>query len=130
MTNKCNITIFCSILRRVETSTIVPAPDSEAYARYEDIDYYTIWLTPVIPCKKILSFVDNMLTNRRFQIVMRDNKSRWRISNDGLPQGSILAPTLFNCYIHDLPITSSSGVRRIRWWWRVTMSIIKTFIYY
>jgi len=76
--------------------------------------YDTVWrhgllykLANVISCKKILTLVENMLTNRRFQVFMGDKKSRWRISSDGLPQSSVLAPTLFNLYIHDLPITSS-----------------------
>lgn len=54
--------------------------------------YDTVWrhgllykLANVIPCKKILTLIENMLSNRRFQVFMGDKKSRWRISNDGLP---------------------------------------------
>ncbi|VVC39079.1 Reverse transcriptase domain, partial [Cinara cedri] len=78
------------------------------------VAYDTVWrhgllykLANVIPCKNILTFVENMLTNRRFQVFMRDKKSRWRISNPIRTPNTPNTPTLFNLYIHDLPITPS-----------------------
>lgn len=42
-----------------------------------------------------------MLTIRRYQVLMGRKGSKWCTTNNGLPQESVLTPTLFNLYLHD-----------------------------
>ena len=48
--------------------------------------------------------IRGVLSNRRFFVQLNDNKSRWRSQKHGLPQGSVLAPLLFNGYTNDQPL--------------------------
>ena len=48
--------------------------------------------------------IRTMLESRRFFVVLNGKKSRWRRQRNGLPQGSLLAPMLFNIYTTVQPI--------------------------
>lgn len=80
--------------------------------------YDTVWregllfkFAKIIPCQKLMFLLNNMLCNRRFRVFLNGKASRWRMLNNGLPQGSVLAPILFNLYIHDIPDTISRKIQ-------------------
>ena len=77
--------------------------------------YDTVWhrgltckLLRFLPDKHMVRMIMELVRNRSFALTTGDSKrSRLRRLKNGVPQGSVLAPLLFNIYVYDLPSTVS-----------------------
>ena len=74
-------------------------------AAYDTVNHRCL-LSKILAITRDISLtelIESMLENRMFYVELGGKRSRWRRLKNGLPQGSVLAPLLFNIYTNDQP---------------------------
>lgn len=76
--------------------------------------YDTVWtrglflkIAKIIRCKATILLLEKMISNRKFRVTHGGKTSRYKILQNGLPQGAVLSPMLFNIYTADMTDTMS-----------------------
>ena len=69
-------------------------------AAYDTVNHIIIIykLYNMIQDSPLCRVTQNMLSSMRFYVELNNDRSRWRKQKNGLPQGSVLFPILFNIY--------------------------------
>ena len=79
-------------------------------AAYDTVNHRLL-LKKILELTKDLALTDligALLKDRRFFVVLNNKQSRWRQQRNGLPQGSVLAPLLYNIYTNDQPMDQNT----------------------
>ena len=59
---------------------------------------------------KLLAWVRNFLVGRKQKVVLNNHESEWSSVLSGVPQGSVLGPSLLNIYVSDMPSIVNSPI--------------------
>jgi len=58
----------------------------------------------------LLEWIRNFLVGRKQKVVLNNNESELSEVVNGVLQGSVLGPILFNIYVSDMPLTVNSPI--------------------
>ena len=59
---------------------------------------------------QLTKLIRTMLSNRRFKVELNGKQSSGRNQRNGLPQGSVLSPLLFNVCTNDQPLPVATNI--------------------
>ena len=62
---------------------------------------------------QVVQWVQDFLSDRKMRVLVNGSFSAWLEVKSGIPQGSVLGPTLFTIYVNDLPPLLSSPSRML-----------------
>ena len=68
--------------------------------------------------------IQDTLSSRSFYVELNNQRSRWRKQENGLPQGNVLSPILFNIYTNDPPLHNET--RSLLLLFAMTRSVVKS----
>ena len=98
-----------------EKRLITGAVFVDLFAAYDTVNHRRL-LSKVLEMTggvHLTDMIRTLLESRRFFVVLNGKKSRWRRQRNGLPQGSVLAPMLFNIYTNDQPVHADTRRRLV-----------------
>ena len=97
--------IKITISSRTATLLRVTSYSAILYIWYQGL---TLKILRMLPDKHLVHFILELISNCSFVLKTIDGQqSRLRRLKNGVLQGSVLTPLLFNVYVHDLPDTIS-----------------------